>query len=240
MKKGILITLGCLTVCAFLAVGLKIANDSNDKIQNQNTTNGTQGTISQNESAEGQNSQEENAKLENPSMEWWELYNPNGFNTVTAKIINHNKIAVDVSYDLVFYKNGKEVSRIEDCLNESIAPEYEDIIWANTNVPSSAEADDVKMENIQTTETIYEPIEGSYEYLGVADGEARYKFKFEKPIEIATVWFLEYYDNNKNGKFDKGEIVVADLNSLLEQEDIASTDIDIFPSTNRDIIFKAY
>lgn len=238
MKKGILITIGCLVAFASLVVGLKIANDSNNKTQN--TTNGAQDIISQNESAEGQNSQEENAKLEDPSMEWWELYNPNGFNTVTAKITNHNKIAIDVSYDLVFYKNGKEVSRIEDCLNESIAPEHEDIIWANFDVPSSAEADDVKMENIQTTETIYEPVEGSYEYLGVVDGEAQYKFKFKKPIEIATVWFLEYNDNNKNGKFDKGEIVVANLNSLLEQEDIANTDIDIFPSTNRDIIFKAY
>lgn len=238
MKKGILITIGCLVAFASLVVGLKIANDSNNKTQN--TTNGAQDIISQNESAEGQNSQEENAKLEDPSMEWWELYNPNGFNTVTAKIINHNKIAIDVSYDLVFYKNGKEVSRIEDCLNESIAPEHEDIIWANFDVPSSAEADDVKIENTRVTETIREPIDGSYEYLGVTDRKAQYKFEFEKPIEIATVWFLEYNDNNKNGKFDKGEIVVANLNSLLEQEDIASTDIDIFPSTNRDIIFKAY
>lgn len=238
MKKGILITIGCLVAFASLVVGLKIANDSNNKTQN--TTNGAQDIISQNESAEGQNSQEENAKLEDPSMEWWELYNPNGFNTVTAKIINHNKIAIDVSYDLVFYKNGKEVSRIEDCLNESIAPEHEDIIWANFDVPSSAEADDVKMENIQTTETIYEPVEGSYEYLGVTDGEAQYKFEFEKPIEIATVWFLEYNDNNKNGKFDKGEIVVVGLNNLLKQKDIASTDTDVFSSTNRDVIFKAY
>lgn len=238
MKKGILITIGCLVVFASLAVGLKIVNDSNDKTQS--TTNDIQDIISQNESAEGQNSQEKNAKLENPSMEWWELYNPNGFNTVTAKIINHNKIAIDVSYDLVFYKNGKEVSRIEDCLNESIAPEHEDIIWANFDVPSSTEADDVKMENIQTTETIYEPVEGSYEYLGVVDGEAQYKFEFEKPIEIATVWFLEYNDNNKNGKFDKGEIVVVGLNNLLKQKDIASTDTDVFSSTNRDVIFKAY
>lgn len=238
MKKGILITLGCLVICASIVVGLKIINDSNN--EEQDTISNNQNMVSQDESMEDQNSQKEKAILENPSMEWWELYNPNGFDTITAKIINHNKIAIDVSYDLVFYKDGKEISRIEDCLNEGIAPEHEDIIWANVGIPSSSEADDVRMENVQVTETIYSPIEGTYNYLGVVDGEAQYKFKFEKPIEIATIWFLNYNDNNKNGKFDKGEIVVAGLDNLLDQEGIASYDTNVFSSANCDVIFKAY
>lgn len=179
-------------------------------------------------------------ELKAPVMEWWELYNPNGFDTLTAVITNPNEVAVDVSYDLVFYKSGTEVSRIEGCFNEGIAPGTKDVIWANFDVPSSVDADDVLMENIFVAESAYPPVNGTYEYKGVTDGEAYYDFKFEKPITLATIQFLLYNDNNDNKQCDKGEIVVNDTQSLMEQEGTVSYETEGYDYTDCEVFYKAY
>lgn len=220
MKKRIICLISCLIVCLLVTACGK--------------TNSNETVVPESEEANV------SVELKEPVMEWWELYNPNGFDTVTALITNPNNIPVDVSYDLVFYKDGSEVSRIEYCLNESIMPNHKDIVWANVDVPSSADADDVKMENVLVTEAYATPVEGTYEFVEIKDNEAYYNFKFEKPIEIATIWFLFYNDNNNNNKFDKGEIVVTELHNLLEQEGIVSYETDVYPYTNCDIYFKAY
>ena len=180
------------------------------------------------------------AELAAPEMTWWELYNPNGFNTVTAEIVNPNSVPVDISYDLVYYRNGTETARSEGFANFSILPGRKDLIWANYDIPGSADADDVKIENIVVTEAFYEPVDGSYEYAGTENGEEIYTFSFDKKPTLATVWFLLYNDNNGNGKFDKGEIVAADSVSLTEQTETAGFDTGVMPYTDCDIYFTAY
>lgn len=175
-----------------------------------------------------------------PVTEWWELYNPNGFDTLTAVISNPNDIAVDVSYDIVFYKDGAEVSRIEYCDNFSILPNGRDIIWVNADVPSADEADDVKLENIFVSKSAYPPINGSYEYAGITDGEACFDFTFDSKPTLASIRFLLYNDNNSNGQFDKGEIVVTSTASLTEQTGRVSFDTNVYSYTNYEVFFTAY
>lgn len=190
---------------------------------------------------EGNQTQDEaNNEIEfvSPTIEWWDIYNPNGFDTFTALISNPNNIAIDVSYDLVFYKNNTEVSRLEYCLNESIAANNKDIIWANFDIPNSEEVDDVKLENVLVSETHYTPINGTFDLDKEENGEAYYNFKFVAAPEIATVHFLFYVDSNNNNKCDKGEIVLDDIQSLLVQEGQLITLSD--PNAKCEIYFKAY
>lgn len=184
--------------------------------------------------------QPEPAELAAPVMEWWELYNPNGFDTVTAVIVNPNDVPIDVSYDLVYYKGGEEVARNEYFSNFDILPGHKDIIWANVDIPKSTDADDVKMENVTVSESYYAPIDGKYEYLGTADGEEQFEFTFESKPTLATITFLLYSDDNNNGQFDKGEIVVTSIASLTEQTGRVSFEASGYPYTDYEVFFTAY
>ena len=168
----------------------------------------------------------ETVELKEPVLQWWELYNPNGFDTITAKISNPNNVSIDVTYDLVYYKEGKEVARSELFSNFSILPDGDDLIWANFDIPKSDDVDDIKMENVVVTETAYQPIKGTYEYIGTDNGEATYEFKFESAPSLANIWFLQYNDNNGNGQFDKGEIVIVSVGSLMEQQGTVCYDVE--------------
>ena len=79
-------------LCLFLLVGC-------GKKENNNENN----NLNNNES----NPSEENISLKEPIMEWCELYNPNGFNTITCVVSNPNNVDIDFTYDLVFYKDGQ-------------------------------------------------------------------------------------------------------------------------------------
>lgn len=180
------------------------------------------------------------AELLPPVMEWWELYNPNGFDTVTAVISNPNDVAIDVSYDLVYYKDGVEVARNEYFSNFSILPGHEDVIWANYDIPKSTDADDVKMENVTVSESGYAPIDGKYQYVGTTDGEAYFDFTFDSKPTLATIWFVLYSDGNQNGQFDQGEIVVTSTASLMEQTGSVSFETSGYSFTDYEVFFTAY
>lgn len=180
------------------------------------------------------------AKLAAPIMEWWELYNPNGFDTVTAVISNPNNVPIDVTYDLVYYKNGKEVARNDAFSNFEIMPGQKDIIWANVDIPKSTDADDIKMENVTVSESYYAPIHGKYEYVGTTDGEAYFDFTFESKPTLATIWFVLYSDKNQNKRFDKGEIVVVSTASLSEQTGKVSFETTVYSYTDYEVFFTAY
>ena len=233
MKKRILLLTGCLMICLLLA-GCGSTTDDVQDVQNYTAVQGSTGAMGNDPV------NDHPAELAAPVMEWWELYNPNGFDTLTAVISNPNDVPIDVSYDLVYYKDGAEVARNEYFSNFSILPGHKDIIWANYDIPKSTDADDVKMENVTVSESYDTPIDGKYEYIGTTDGEAYFDFTFESKPTLATIWFVLYSDKNQNGQFDPGEIVVTSTASLMEQTGRVSFETDVFSYTDYEVFFTAY
>lgn len=233
MKKRILLLTGCLMICLLLA-GCGSTTDDVQDVQNDTAVQGSTGAMGNDPV------NDHPAELAAPVMEWWELYNPNGFDTLTAVISNPNDVPIDVSYDLVYYKDGAEVARNEYFSNFSILPGHKDIIWANYDIPKSTDADDVKMENVTVSESYDTPIDGKYEYIGTTDGEAYFDFTFESKPTLATIWFVLYSDKNQNGQFDPGEIVVTSTASLMEQTGRVSFETDVFSYTDYEVFFTAY
>lgn len=187
----------------------------------------------------GVTSEDDGPELIAPVMEWWDLYNPNGMNTITAVIRNDNNVAVDVSYDLVYYKNGNEVGRSEEFTNFGILGKGKDVVWANVGIPQADEVDEIKMENVMVAEAYKEAIDGKYEYLGVTDGEAMFRFQFDKKPALANIMFILYNDNNSNKKCDKGEIVVTSNDAIMEQTGEASFSTEGYDFTDFEVHFNA-
>lgn len=178
--------------------------------------------------------------LADPVLEWCDLYNPNGFDTVTGVITNPNSVPIDVSYDLVYYKNGTEVARSEDFADFDILPGHKSVIWANYDIPKASEADDIKMENIIVTKAYHTPIDGTWEYVGTTDGEAFFDFTFDRQPTLADITFLLYNDTDGNGECGKGEIVVTSTASLMEQTGRVSFETTGYDYTDYEVIFSAY
>ena len=233
MKKRTLIPAVCLLLCLLLAG----CGSTDAPVQDvQNETPAPEVAVPEtNDTAD-----EPAVELAEPVMEWWELYNPNGFDTVTAVISNPNNAAIDVSYDLVYYKGGEEVARSEYFTNFGILPGGRDIIWANYDIPASTDVDDVKMENVTVSEAYDTPIDGTYEYVGTTDGEAFFDFTFDSKPELATITFLLYNDENGNSQCDKGEIVVTSIASLMEQTGRVSFETTGYSFTDYEVFFAAY
>ena len=87
MKKKRIIL---LILCLFLLVGC--SNNVNNN-ENNNLNNNNNDVV------------EENISLKDPIVEWCELYNPNGFDTITCVISNPNK--VDIDFTNVIYVNNR-------------------------------------------------------------------------------------------------------------------------------------
>ncbi|MBQ0037211.1 MAG: hypothetical protein KBS74_00905 [Clostridiales bacterium] len=250
MLKRMLSLILALLMCLSLAACGNGTNSGNEDAAPESSTQAIDGTTD-----DGQDLQDETvvqgetvndavddrtAELTAPIMEWWELYNPNGFDTVTAVISNPNDVPIDVTYDLVYYKDGEEVARNESFCNSAILPSHKDIIWANADIPASTDADDIKMENITVSKSYYAPIDGTYEYVGTTDGKAYFDFAFESKPTLATITFLLYSDDNKNGQFDQGEIVVTSIASLTEQTGSVYFETSGYSYTDYEVFFTAY
>lgn len=221
MKKRLFIFILLLTLC-LLITGCN--DNSNDVIDNENEI----GNISEGNS------------LLNPEMEWWELFNPNGFDTVAALINNPNDIPIDVTYDLVYYKEGKEVARSEMYSNYSILPKGKSIIWGNEGIPKSEDVDDIKMENVIVTESLVTPIDGTIELDGIGtECELYFLPMFDQEPSYLSAWFVFYNDENGNDRFDKGEISYVDNGSVNTEDRWICID-PIGGYTDYDIYFTAY
>lgn len=231
-KKGIFIAAGLIALVVMVVGVLLLVKPWGSKNDGSEKNN-------ENSKIERNDAGDESVELLAPNLEWWELYNPNGFDTVTAVIYNDNDVAVDVSYDLVYYKNGKQVAKSEGFSNFGILPRHKDVIWANFDIPKASEVDEVKMENVEVTESYYGAIDGKYEYLGITDFEARFRFEFEKKPRLANIWFVLYDDKNGDGKCGKGEIVVVDTDSIEEQVGEASFATDVYDYTDFEVYFSA-
>lgn len=178
--------------------------------------------------------------LKDPVIKWCQLYNPNGFDTITCIISNPNKEDIDITYDLVFYKDGKEVSRQENWSNFQVSSKHYAVIWGNTNIPKSTDVDEVKMENIIVTQSYYESVDAEIKYIETLDNKAYFSVKHDKKPTLNSITFFLYNDNNKNGKCDKGELVVASTASTTEKEDKVYFDTNVFKYTNYEIYYNAY
>lgn len=224
MKKRIVLFI-CFLITCILLVGC--GNEISEPITPETIDESGNTTIGQSD-------------LKFPDMKYWDLYNPNGFDTFTAIVYNPNNVDIDISYDLVFLKDEVMVSKIEGCYNGSVSPNSEDIIWINYNVPSADKVDSVKMENVVINESLYTPIPCKYEFEGIIDNKICYNYSFEKPLSSGLVNFLLYNDNNGNNMCDDGEIVVVEQSSILGQTGTVSYDLDVFYATNHIFMIKGY
>lgn len=180
-------------------------------------------------------------QLKEPTMDWWELYNFGGFDYFTAAVTNPNAVSIDITFDVVFFKDGVEVLRQAEWSSFNIMPGCKEIIWSNYDIPKSVDVDDVRLENFYVSESYYPSIDGHYEYAGILNGnQATFNFTFDETPTLATITFVLYNDNNANGKFDKGEIVCIPVASLMEQTGSVYFDTDVTPYTNYEVFFNAY
>lgn len=217
-----------LILCLFLLVGCNNNEDiSEDNNLNNNVDNDTSST-------------EVSTNLKEPVVEWCQLYNPNGFDTITCIVSNPNKVDIDITYDLVFYKDGKEISRQEDWSNFQISPNHDEIIWGNVGIPKSTVVDEVKMENITVSKAYYESIEAEIKYVETIDDEAYFSVKHNKKPNLNNITFLLYNDDNKNKKCDKGELVVTSIANTSEKEDKVYFITEGYNYTNYEIYYNAY
>lgn len=181
-----------------------------------------------------------NGSLKEPELLWGQVYNPNGFNTVTGVVHNPNDVAVDMSFNVIFYKDGVEVGRSEDYLAIGIATDHDEVIWGNYDIPDPNDVDEVKLDIIEVTESFYQPVTAHYEYTETVENIANFDFKFEQPITMATVWFLLYNDDNGNKKLDEGELVTTWITYTEAQEDTLNFDTSAFTYTDYEIYYNAY
>ena len=219
MKK----TFFAILVCEFIVLGLTGCGEKETYNDNKNN-----------------NDTKEIIKLKDPIVEWCQLYNPNGFDTITCVISNSNKVDIDVTYDLVYYKDGKEVARNEDFTNFSVSSKHNDVIWANVDIPKSMDVDEVKMENIKVLESQYKSIDAEIKYLETVDDEAYFQVKHDKKPTLSNIIFLLYNDENKNKKCDKGELVVVSIADASEKEDKVSFVTSGYNYTDYEIYYNAY
>ena len=98
----------------------------------------------------------EEQELKEPIVDWCQVYNPNGFNTITGVFHNPNKVVVDMYYDLVYYNNGTEIGRSEGFMNYANSPDHDAILWGNHDIPDPSKVTDIKIENAEVTKTNYE------------------------------------------------------------------------------------
>lgn len=211
MKKLILIILSL-----FLVTG---CNDNN-----------TNNEINNNENNKNNENNQKNEQLKDPIIEWCQLYNPNGFNTITCVMSNPNKVDIDVTYDLVFYKDEKEVARQEAWSNFQVSPKHNDVIWGNVDIPRASDVDEVKMENIIVSKAYNKSIDAEIKYIETIEDKAYFSVNSKTKPTVNDVWILLYNDKNKNKKCDKGELVITELHSILEKETKISVDTDVVSS----------
>lgn len=205
-----------LILCLFLLVGCSNKESSSE-------SNNLNNDVDVNNSEVG-------SSLKDPIVEWCQLYNPNGFDTITCVISNPNTVDIDITYDLVFYKDGNEVSRQEEWSNFQISPKHKDVIWGNVDIPKSIDVDEVKMENITVTKAYYESIDADIKYVETIEDKAYFSVKHTKKPTIDYIYVFYYNDINNNKKCDKGELNVVGSFSTTDIESKFDVDTNVVGS----------
>lgn len=162
--------------------------------------------------------------LKDPEIVWYQVYNPNGFETFTAELHNPNSVPIDASFDVIFYDaEGSELARLDYFYANSVSPTHNDIVWSNDSIPNHEKVDHCEFEFTYTGETYYPPVDGTYEFTGNEGNHSCYKFTFDEPIYDAYAFFVLYNDNNGNGRPDGGEVDCCPLWPLDMIDDVTGT-----------------
>ena len=178
--------------------------------------------------------------ISEPVLLWCQVYDSEDTHTVTGVLYNPNATAIDVTYDLVYYKDGVEVARNKECSNFSIGPQEKDVIWTNWDVPAPVNVDEIRLEKVLVDESYYESIEGTYTAVETAEQQLGFEIAFARTPTVANVWVLFYNDTNTNGECDQGELVATEMKVVLQQKEVVYFDIDAYEYTNYEIIYNAY
>lgn len=180
--------------------------------------------------------------VKEPVIDFWEIYNPNGIITFSAVLSNPNAFDIDITFDVVYYKNGKEVARSNDWWANSMSPSHGTLIWGNWEIPKPAEVDEVRLDVSYVGAACSPAIETKYKLAETTASQAFYDFTFASEPSVITVWFALYNDSNGNGRLDKGEIVTCWLESSssgdLKQR--FSHDTDFTSYTNVEVYYNVY
>lgn len=248
MKKFLSVLLCGTMISCFLLTGCKSKPEviAPDTVISDETNDYTNNNIDNTDTSvvfdEDEEFVPEPEELKDPELVWCQLYNPNGFNTVTGFLRNPNSVDIDVTYDMVFYKDGKEVYRGEDWACVQVSPNHDDIIWDNWDLPNPEDVDDIKMEVKYVTEAYYHSMDAKIEEDHVDDGNAYYKVTFDEKPTLANIWFVLYLDKNKNGKCDLGEIDSTSYASTTEKEDIVYYETNVYGDNydSVEIYYNAY
>lgn len=185
-------------------------------------------------------------EFKDPKLEWCQLYNPNGFETITCVVSNPNDVDIDITYDMVFYKAGQEVARQSEWSNYQISPKHNDVIWANVGIPKASDVDEIKMENITVTKAYNKSIDADIKYVETIGNQAYFSVESKNKPTLNTIWFFLYNDKNNNKKCDQGELIITDVESVLEQDTEISIDTDVSGSkygidyNSYEIYYNAY
>lgn len=218
--------------------------DYNGEFDNKGNAINNSGDINTNGNT-GNNDTEE-VKLKDIDVEWCRLYNPNGFNTITCEFSNPNDIDVDISYDVVFYKDGKEVGRSETLSYASFSPKHKGLAWANYGLPDEKDVDEIKVENMHVSKAYYKSIDAKIEHIGITGTEDYFKIRYDEKPTIGYLFFFLYKDSNKNGKCDPEELNVTDIEYTDGIEDTVSVDTNVVGSKygidydSYEIFYNAY
>ena len=147
MKKFLCLLLAGIMVLSLAACGSASSGG-------QESSGAAQSNETKNSETPSSPSQE---KLSEPALAEWQIANINGFNTLFTSFTNNNNVAIDASYNVVFYKEGKELQKGQDCMFICLAPGKTHIGFDNWGIP--ADADEIKVEFTSVTESSYKPVD---------------------------------------------------------------------------------
>lgn len=134
-------------------------------------------------------------ELKTPEVVSKVVINPNGFNTLFVQLHNPNGIAIDLNFDVEFYKDGQMIGSAEDLYYISLPKNDDCMIWSNWEIP--ADPDEIKITNWEFDVAYYQPVEMAITKEEVGPDYVDLGFRTEKDFQFEAGVNLVYYKNNE-------------------------------------------
>lgn len=149
--------------------------------------------------------------LATPEIIAWRVYELNEWLGPAFQCVfsNPNDVAISVTCDVVLYKDGNEVFRIEDVNEECIAPGQAGSAGEITEDAGlyEGDVDEARLVNMKVTTSQYTPINATITYDKTQYSLRYFNYEFDGEPTNVEVYFVTYNDTNGNGKLDQGEAV---------------------------------
>ena len=143
----------------------------------------------------GNDQPEEVEELKAPEIVSKVVINPNGFNTLFVQLHNPNGIAIDLNFDVEFYKNGQMIGSANGMYFDAL-PKYDDcMLWANWEIP--ANPDEIRITNLEYVAAFYQPVEMELIKEVEEPGYVTLGFRTNKDFQFAADVEVVYYRNNR-------------------------------------------